>query len=100
MSNQAYRFRFYDRDVFERAVRVTHQQALLAAVGLFGQTRVRMDGAHAVDGVIKVLVIDAGTPVGMAVCQIFTAFLGAAFGHDAFDVRRVEMTVAPLGARL
>jgi len=100
MSNQAYRYRFRDRDVFEKAVRVTHQQALLAVVGLFGHARVRMDAAFVVDDIIHVMVIDAGTPAGMALCMIFTTFLSATFGHEAFDVRRVEMTVTPLGTRL
>jgi len=34
--------------------------------------------------------VDAGTLVGMTACLIFTAFLTAEFGADAFHVLRVE----------
>ncbi len=86
----AYRYRFTERIDLEDA-QDTLQLALLAAEGLFGRTRVRMDAAWATDESINVLVVDAGTPVGMAVNLIFTAFATAEFGTDAFDVRRVEM---------
>jgi len=100
MNGQAYRYRFRDRDVFEKAVRVTYQQALLAVVGLFGQARVRMDAAHAVDELINVLVIDAGSPVGLALCMIFTTFLSATYGHEAFDVQRVDTFGTYIGSEV
>lgn len=65
--------------------------AVLAAEGLFGRTRVRMDLAWGSDEIIKVIFIDAGTLVGMTISLIFTAFITTEFGTDAFDVRQVEI---------
>ena len=90
MNRIGYRYRF-SRNVDLREARDTLLLALLAAEGLFGRTRVRMDAAWAEDAVLNVLVVDAGTLVGMTVCLIFTAFLTAEFGADAFDVRKVAL---------
>jgi len=90
MNRIGYRYRFF-RDIDLREARGTLLLALLAAEGLFGRTRVRMDAAWAEDDGINVIVIDAGTLVGITVCLIFTAFLTAEFGADGFDVRQVPL---------
>lgn len=90
---QAYSYKFRNQDHLNEA-QDTMLLALLAAEGLFGRCRVRMDAAWAADETINVIVIDAQTLVGTAVSLIFTAFLNADIGADAFDVRRVEILAA------
>lgn len=86
----AYRYKFSERIDLDDAQETLHL-ALLAAEGLFGRTRVHMDAAWATDETINVLIVDAGTLVGMTVNLIFTAFITAEFRADIFDVRRVEL---------
>ena len=93
MTRIGYRYRFA-KDIDLRDARDTLLLALLAAEGLFGRGRVRMDSAWAGDESINVIVIDAGTLVGMTISLIFTAFITAEFGTDAFDVRQVETFLA------
>lgn len=64
--------------------------ALLAAEGIYGECRVRMDAAYAVDEALGAIVVDAATEVGQDVCGMFTAFLTRQFGPRAFRVRRIE----------
>ena len=90
MIRQAYSYKFKDTVDLEEA-QDTLRLATLAAEGLFGRTRVHMDAAWATDETINVLIVDAGTLVGMTVSLIFTAFITTEFGADAFDVRRVEL---------
>ena len=97
MNRIGYSYRF-DRDIDLREVKSTLLLALLAAEGLFGRSRVRMDTAWAGDETINVIVIDAGTLVGMTVSLIFTTFLRAEFGLRAFEVRQVDML--PDGLRM
>jgi hypothetical protein len=93
MIRQAYRYRFSE-NVDLRDAQDTLLLALLAAEGLFGRARVRMDATWAVDPSINTIAVDASTIVGLTVSLIFTAFITAEFGRDAFDVRRVELVVA------
>ena len=95
MFEQAYRYRFAER-VDMRGAEDLVFLSILAADGLFGEARVRMDAAYAVDESIRALVIDAGTPVGLVVNCIFTAFALREFGPCAIHVRRVE-AFGPLG---
>ena len=90
MNRIGYRYRL-SRDVDLPEARETLLLALLAAEGLFGRTRVRMDAAWGEDEALNVLIVDAGTLVGMTACLIFTAFLTAEFGTDGFDVRQVSL---------
>jgi len=90
MSRIGYRYHFA-KDTDRREAEDTLMLTLLAADGLFGRCRVRMDAAWAVDESINVIVIDAGTLIGMTVSLIFTAFITAEFGASAFDVRQVSL---------
>jgi hypothetical protein len=90
MFEQAYRYRFAQR-IDLRDVGDTLLLAVLAADGLFGETRVRMDAAFATDPSINVLIVDASTVVGQAINGIFASFLMREFGPDAFDVKRVAV---------
>lgn len=86
---QAYRYKF-GNDVDLEDARDMLLLALLAAEGIFGRSRVRMDSAWSADESIDVILIDASTVVGMTVSLIFTAFVTAEFGAGSFDVRRVQ----------
>jgi len=66
------------------------QLAILAAEGLFGGARVRMEPGDRLDEPQRALLVDANTEVGSAVVRIFTAFLTREFGEARFDVRRVD----------
>lgn len=89
MKNVLYRYRFDWHEDFQDA-RATLLLAVLAAEGLYGQARVRMDARYAIDPAILVLMIDAGTDVGEDINAIFTAFILREFGSDCLHVRRVE----------
>ena len=89
MITEAYRYRFKE-DVDLRDVEDTLLLALLAAEGIYGQPRVRMDAAYTVDKPLRVVVVDASTDVGQDVAGIYTSFIIKEFGPDAFRVRRLD----------
>lgn len=67
--------------------------ALLAAEGIYGFSRVRMDAAYAVDPALRTIVVDSSTDVGQDVCGIYTSFLSREFGAGAFDVRPLDREI-------
>ena len=85
MINDGYRYRF-GRGVDLRDAEDTLLLALLAVEGIYGECRVRMDAAYAVDQTLGVIVVDGSTEVGQDVCGIFTAFLTREFCPRAFRV--------------
>lgn len=93
--SEAYRYKFR-QDVDLHEAESTLLLSILAAEGLFGAARVRMDAGYAVDGSIRAIVVDASTDVGQAVCSILTAFLQREFGGSAFGVRAVEAQDGPI----
>jgi len=88
MFEQAYRYRFAGQ-VNLRDAGETLLLSVLAAEGLFGAARVRMDIGVATDEAIGVIVVDASTVVGQVINGIFTAFISREFGPSAFSVKRV-----------
>lgn len=62
--------------------------AVLAAEGLHGRARVRLDAAYGTDEAKRVCAIDGNTQVGQDVAAIFTGFAQCVFGPDAFRVER------------
>jgi hypothetical protein len=89
MSTQAYRYKFLEKvDVLD--AEITLHLAIIAAEGLYGEARVRMDAGYAIDESIHTIVVDASTPVGQDVCAMFMHFLLRQHGPEAFNVRRVE----------
>lgn len=88
--NEAYRYRLAE-GVDLREAEGTLLLALIAAEGLYGEARVRMDAAYVIDESIRVIVVDASTDVGQAVSAIFAAILIREFGPMAFHVRRVAL---------
>ncbi|HOD84223.1 MAG TPA: hypothetical protein PKG77_22595 [Phycisphaerae bacterium] len=90
MNRIGYRYRF-KTDARLKEARGCLLLALLAAEGLFGYCRLCQDVRCYWDQSINVFVIEAGTPVGIALNLIFTAFLSAELDSGDFDVRRVEL---------
>lgn len=89
MISTLYRYRFRP-EIAMKDAEETLVLAFLAAEGIFGQARVRMDAGYAVDAIINVIVVDASTLIGQVVVAIFTAFITREFGGDSFNVRQVE----------
>ena len=71
-------------------VMATFDLALIAVQSLHGDDRARLDARFASDAGKQVLAIDAGTPVGQALNQIFTGFARREFGEHAFKIERVD----------
>ena len=72
-----------------RDVEDTLLLAFLAAEGVFGEARVRMDGSYTSDRDGRLLTVDASTAVGQIVAAVFTAYIIKEFGRDSFTVRRL-----------
>ena len=89
MPTEVYRYCFRG-DVDPLDAEATLHLAIIAAEGLYGEARVRMDVGYAADESIRAIVVDASTDVGQDINAMFTAFLLKEFGRTAFDVRRVE----------
>ena len=89
MAKELYRYRFC-QGVSLREAEDDLFLAMLAAEGLYGPARIRLDAAYYMDESIRAIVVDASTPVGQDINGIFVAFLIRQFGQDAFDVKRVE----------
>ena len=92
MIDEGYKYKF-GKGVDLRDAEDTLLLALLAAEGIYGECRVRMDAAYAVDEALGVIVVDGATEVGQDVCGIFTAFLTREFGPRAFRVDRIGKEV-------
>ncbi len=92
----------YTRCKFSDAV-VLHQAenslllALLAAEGLFGASRLRLECDCLIDPSINVIAVETTSQVGYAVAAIFTAFVSRKFGPENFDVRTVEGLASHFG---
>lgn len=62
--------------------------AVFCAEGLHGRAQVRLDAGVCLDEKKRACVVDATTPVGQSVAQIFTELLTREFGEEAFTVER------------
>jgi len=90
---KAYKYEFRP-DIGLRDVEDTLLLAFLAAEGVFGEARVRMDGSYSPDREARTLTVDASTAVGQVVNAVFTAYIIKEFGRDSFIVRRLVEEVA------
>ena len=91
MSHQAYRY-VLCRPLPFPEVMATFDLALIAVQSLHGDERTRLDVGYASDAAKRTLAIDAGTPAGEALNQIFTGFARREFGEHAFRIERVDRT--------
>lgn len=64
--------------------------ALIAVQSLHGEERTRLDARFSSDPGRQMLAIDAGTPVGQALNQVFTGFALREFGKHAFRIDRLS----------
>jgi len=85
MITDGYVFRFRSAEALRQAA-ATLRLALVAAEGIHGEVRVRMDAAYATDPVLCAIAVDASTNVGQDVAGIFTALVGLVFGAMSFTV--------------
>jgi hypothetical protein len=88
MSQDVYRYTF-DEKTSLTEVRDSLMLAVLSAEGIHGRAKVRLDAAFYLDEKKRACVVDAATPVGQTVAQIFTGLLTREFGEDAFTVVRL-----------
>lgn len=89
---QGYKYRFLSIEAMQEAER-TLRLAMVAAEGLYGESRVRMDAHYVTDESICTIAVDASTDVGQDVAAIFTIFVTKLFGQNRFLVRPVEQEV-------
>lgn len=94
MHSAVFRFSFA-RGIDLTDAEATLHLAILAAEGLFGEARVRMEVSYHADPPRSVIIVDGHTPAGDAVIRIFTAFLMRELGADGFAVRRVTSPPYP-----
>lgn len=87
MHSQIYQFSFAAEVNVAEAER-TLQLAAMAAEGLFGQARVRMELSYSVDLPGRTISVDAQTAPGEAVVRMLAGFFAREFGSSAFAVRR------------
>lgn len=100
MSREVYRYTF-GQDVPFAEVLATVDLALIAVESLHGESRSRLDARFADDPAKGAIVIDASTPVGQALNQVFVGYARREFGEGAFRVERVNRVPAaaqPAGA--
>ena len=64
--------------------------ATLAAEGLHGSPRVRMEASYLLDAKKRACVIDTTTDVGRDIARILTSFLAREFGERAFELKRLD----------
>ena len=83
--NQAYRYCFTPKVSLLEVIESLYL-AIFAAEGVHGRAQVRLDAGYAFDQEARSLAVDAGTPVGKTVSQIFTSLLARQFGEEAFTV--------------
>tara|TARA_R110002095_G_scaffold165627_1_gene143813 strand:+ start:191 stop:490 length:300 start_codon:yes stop_codon:yes gene_type:complete len=76
-------------DVSMSDVHDTLLLAVLAIECMYGSAQARLELFHELDPKKRVCVIDASTPVGRDLNQLFTGFLQKEFGADSFRVERV-----------
>src|SRR5690606_8426957 len=88
-----YRYVFTE-DVNMLEVEATLVLSLWSVEALYGEARVRLDAAHALDAAQRMLAVDAGTPVGHALCRLLAGYLQRDVGQDGFRVERLTPTPA------
>jgi hypothetical protein len=94
MGKQVYRFSF-NPEVSMQDVESFLLLAVLAAEGLHGKARVRLDAAYGVDEAKRSCVVDASTQVGQDVAAIFAGFAQCVFGPGAVRVDRAAASPPP-----
>jgi len=89
MTREIHRYSFR-RAVPAAEIKNTLFLAVMAAEGLHGQSRVRMDASYAFDAEKHACVIDTGSAVGRDISRMFVGFALREFGDTAFNVSRAD----------
>lgn len=92
MIAQGYRYKFLSRAALEEAEK-TLLLSMLAAEGLHGESRVRMDADYAVDQALLTITVDTSTAIGQDIAAIFTAFVSKELGQSKFLLHRLDKVV-------
>lgn len=82
-----YRFTFVDDVPLEEA-ELTLQLSLVAAEGLYGEARLRLDAGYFINEDRRTISVDAATEVGQSIVNIYSCFLLREYGSDSFKVSR------------
>jgi hypothetical protein len=93
MTTDIHRFEL-DRKIPLEDAEMSLHLAMIAAEGLFGRARVRLDAGYHADEPRHAIIVDGTTEVGAVVTRVFTALLLREFGEDSFRVRRAELRPA------
>lgn len=88
MARQVYRYRFNAKVPLDQAEE-TLLLAVYAAEGVHGAARVRLEAGYLLDRKTRTCVVEASTPVGETVAQVFTGYLSREFGEDSFQAESV-----------
>ena len=89
MFEHGYNFKFLSASALRDAEK-TLLLAMVAAEGLHGEARVRMDAPYIVDKDLNTITVGTSTVVGEDIASIFTAFLIKELGQNKFLVRRLD----------
>ena len=89
MIEHGYSFKFLSGRALRDAEK-TLLLAMVAAEGLHGEVRVRLDVPYIVDKDLNTITVGTSTVVGEDIASIFTAFLIKELGQNKFLVRRLD----------
>ncbi len=97
MERHVYRYQF-EQAASMAGIEALLELALLGAQALNGESRMTLDARYLSDAEQGVLVIDAGTPLGQSLNQLFVGYVREQYGDRCFRVDRIErMPVAAGG---
>lgn len=75
------------------AVEDTLLLAILAVGCMHGEAAVRLEAGYAINADDRIVVLDAGGPLALAVARVFVGMCSHELGSDGFRVLRGEGTV-------
>ncbi len=67
-------------------VEETLLMSVIAAEGIHGRAKVRLDAHFEMDKAARTCQVNADNGVGRDICRVFTEFLNLEIGEDAFEV--------------
>ncbi len=89
MIAQGYKFKFLSGPALQEAEK-TLLLSTVAAEGLYGEARVRMDATYVVDKDLNTITVDTSSRVGQDIASIFTAYITKELSQSKFIVRRLS----------
>jgi len=75
------------------AVEETLLHAILSVGCLHGEAAVRLEAGYAINADERLVVLEAGAPLALAVARVFVGMCSHELGDDAFRVLRGEGTI-------